>query len=69
MGWRDIWIGDGERYNYTQMCMPQLPWRKTDAKLNFYTKGSLKNASGRRCWPLKKTSNASSLSRSTTTSY
>jgi hypothetical protein len=39
MGFKETFIGDGERYNYRHMCIPQLPWRKTDAKLNFYSKG------------------------------
>jgi hypothetical protein len=39
MGFKETLLGDGERYNYVHMCIPQLPWRKTDAKLNFYTRG------------------------------
>jgi hypothetical protein len=39
MGLKEIFLGDSERYNYMQMCIPQIPWRKTDAKLNFYTRG------------------------------
>lgn len=39
MGFRETFIGDGDRYNYGAMCVPSLPWRKTDQKLNFYAKG------------------------------
>ena len=36
---KELLVGDSERYNYGHMCIPQLPWRKSDAKLSFYTKG------------------------------
>ena len=35
MGFKEIFLGDGERYNYMHICVPQLPWRKSDATLNF----------------------------------
>lgn len=37
--WRDFLIGDPVRYNYTALCIPDLPWAKSKHKLNFYTKG------------------------------
>jgi hypothetical protein len=42
MGWfRDTFIGDPGRYNYADMCIPQVPWKKTEDKkaINFYAKG------------------------------
>lgn len=42
MGFKETFLGDGDRYNYRQMCVPQLPWRKSNAKLNFYAKGKWK---------------------------
>eukprot|EP00934_Nitzschia_sp_Nitz4_P006516 Nitzschia sp. Nitz4//scaffold238_size30058//23094//25088//NITZ4_008005-RA/size30058-augustus-gene-0.19-mRNA-1//-1//CDS//3329543546//6506//frame0 len=38
MGFKETFIGDSERYNYGHMCVPQVPWRKSNQKLNFYTK-------------------------------
>ena len=48
MGFKETFLGDGERYNYVNMCIPQLPWRKTNAKLNFYTRG--KGGNSFECW-------------------
>lgn len=37
---KEIFIGDGERYNYSHMCIPNNPFSKNKARpLNFYTKG------------------------------
>ena len=39
MSWlKDYIFGSGERYNYTDMCMPQMPWKKAEHKkdVNFY---------------------------------
>lgn len=44
MGWfRDTFIGDPDRYNYFEMCIPQIPWKKAEDKksINFYSKGKL----------------------------
>lgn len=41
---RQRFIGEGERYKYSDMCMPTVPWSKGEQKkLNFYTKGELQN--------------------------
>eukprot|EP00536_Pseudo-nitzschia_multiseries_P013586 jgi/Psemu1/320487/estExt_fgenesh1_pm.C_5920001 len=37
MGLKGKLIGDGDRYRYGPMCMPTLPWRKDNPKLNFYS--------------------------------
>jgi hypothetical protein len=58
MGFKETFIGDGERYNYRQMCIPQLPWRKSNAKLNFYAKGKSKKG---------KTKNTKSTTSTTST--
>jgi hypothetical protein len=40
MNLKDIFIGDSERYDYSTMCMPNIPCiTKSSKKLNFYTKG------------------------------
>jgi hypothetical protein len=40
MGFKEMFVGDSERYNYSQMCVPNNPFRKgTAQKLNFYSKG------------------------------
>jgi len=31
-------IGDGDRYRYGPMCMPNMPWKPSTTKLNFYSK-------------------------------
>jgi len=37
---RDKLIGDPERYDYTSMCMPNIPCMNQEKKkLHFYTKG------------------------------
>jgi hypothetical protein len=38
---KDLFIGDSKRYKYGEMCRMSVPWRKTNAKLNFYSKGEL----------------------------
>lgn len=39
MGWRELFIGDRERYDYGSMCQPQIPCIKASKKkLNFYHK-------------------------------
>ena len=46
MGWfRDTFIGDPGRYNYADMCIPQMPWKKSEDKkaINFYAKGMSSN--------------------------
>lgn len=41
---RQRFIGEGERYKYSDMCIPTVPWSKGEKKkLNFYTKGELRN--------------------------
>lgn len=37
--WKDRLLGDPELYNYSSICIPSCPWRKTERKLTFYTKG------------------------------
>jgi hypothetical protein len=41
MGFKETFIGSGDRYDYGAMCVPQLPWTKAEnrKKVNFYTKG------------------------------
>jgi hypothetical protein len=40
MTFKSAWIGEGDRYNYSQLCIPTYPWKKTpDHKINFYSKG------------------------------
>ena len=41
MGFKEMFIGDGERYNYGSMCVPNNPFRRgpSKQKLNFYAKG------------------------------
>lgn len=37
MGFRELFIGDSERYDYTSMCLPMNPFSKAPKpKLNFY---------------------------------
>lgn len=38
MGLKATLIGEGDRYKYGPMCMPTVPWKKSTAKLNFYSK-------------------------------
>lgn len=43
MGWfHDTFIGNRDRYNYTEMCIPQCPFprcKKNQKSVNFYSKG------------------------------
>ena len=39
MGLKALLLGEGDRYRYGPMCMPTVPWKKSDVKLNFYDKG------------------------------
>ena len=42
MGFKSTWIGEGDRYNYGQMCIPTYPCKKEhNQKINFYSKGML----------------------------
>jgi NCS2 family nucleobase:cation symporter-2 len=37
--WKAEFIGDGERYNYSSMCLPSVPWSSAEKKkVNFYSK-------------------------------
>jgi NCS2 family nucleobase:cation symporter-2 len=37
--WKERFVGDGERYNYGAMCVPNVPCMKQEPhKVNFYTK-------------------------------
>lgn len=40
MGVREFLIGDPNRYNYSEMCIPTYPCKPKDEqkKVNFYTK-------------------------------
>jgi hypothetical protein len=45
MGLKEAFIGDGERYDYGSMCMPNIPCITKEAKkLNFYSKGEQSRA-------------------------
>jgi hypothetical protein len=42
MGWKEQFLGEGERYNYGSMCAMTYPCSKAEKKkVNFYTKGKL----------------------------
>ncbi|KAG7337474.1 xanthine permease [Nitzschia inconspicua] len=39
MTFKSSWLGEGDRYNYGQLCVPTYPCRKTQSsKINFYSK-------------------------------
>jgi hypothetical protein len=39
--WKAEFVGDGERYDYSSMCLPSLPWSSGEKKqINFYLKGN-----------------------------
>jgi hypothetical protein len=46
--WKAEFIGDGERYNYSSMCLPTVPWSSAEKKkVNFYSKGKKETLLGR----------------------
>ena len=49
MGLKATLVGEGDRYDYLSLCMPTVPWKKSSAKLNFYSKGKY---SGLHCFAL-----------------
>jgi hypothetical protein len=41
MGFKELFFGSGDRYNYGSLCVPTFPCAKPESRkaINFYSKG------------------------------